>query len=108
MDPVLAKRFAKQQEKVLTGESAVDQVGSVASKEVRMDPILAIRMARQQEKELTGQSAVEEVGSMADTASLVDPMLAERLAEQQAKIDEAEGGDKAEPQIPSTEPDPEP
>jgi len=84
MDPILAARFAKQQQKLETGESAVEKVGSKASWSTTLDPVLAQRLARQNEKLQTGESAVEDIGSAHGR------QLAQRLAQQKekAKVEE--------------------
>merc|ERR1712048_733972 len=52
LDPVLSRRFARQQEKLASGESAVDHVASVASRSsVVVDSALARKLQQQREKE---------------------------------------------------------
>lgn len=94
IDPKLAARLARQQEKELTGESAVSphleesgasKSGLLGSNQV--DPKLAARLARQKEKELTGESDVSVVAQhiVVGGGQVEDPKLAARLARQKEK-----------------------
>jgi len=96
MDPRLVERLARQQAKLLTGESAVENVGSRPCAETgattapQFEPTLAARLARQQAKLETGESAVENVGAGKRNAPQFEPKLAERMARQQQKVESGE------------------
>jgi len=89
MDPVLAARMKRQQEKITTGENAVSALEASPVKTAadfqRFDPKLAQRMARQQEKTITGEDVTKDVGSNVDKIVKLDPKLAQRMARQQEK-----------------------
>merc|ERR1712048_124610 len=52
LDPVLSRRFARQQEKLVSGESAVDHVASVASwSSAVVDSALAQKLQQQRDEE---------------------------------------------------------
>merc|ERR1719414_590910 len=91
MDPVLARRLAKQQEKTTTGESAVEDVGSHASQDVKLDPVLQRRFTEQREKVRMGTGSVTDVGSAAEKIIHLDPLLQKRLQQQEQKELTGEG-----------------
>lgn len=100
LDPVLAARFAKQQQKLETGESAVDEASLKSNVAIQLDPKLAKRFAEQLEKAENGESAVSEVGSAAAPPSRIgDPRLAARLSQQKEK--ERTGDTRALDLVPS-------
>jgi len=88
MDPILARRLAKQKEKLLTGESAVENIENERRKPSQMEPELARRLAKQQAKVQTGESAIENVGSAMKTSNNLDPELIKRLERQQRRVED--------------------
>jgi hypothetical protein len=103
LDPKLAERLARQQQKIVTGDdSAIDsaRMKSTATSS-DYDPKLASRLAKQQEKVQTGQSAIDEAQMKAKGgAANYDPTLAQRFAKQQAKLET--GDDSAIANVKST------
>jgi len=87
MDPTLAEKLKKQQEKTRTGESAVENVSLGKKVETGLDPVLARRMKEQQEKTETGESAVEHCGRRSTIERKMDPILERRMKQQQEKLE---------------------
>lgn len=83
MDPVLARRLARQEEKIKTGQSELADVGRCQRVSSNMEPELARRLAKQHAKVHTGESTVKDVGSTVHSGSRLDPELTQRLVKRQ-------------------------
>eukprot|EP00927_Polykrikos_kofoidii_P080587 TRINITY_DN77493_c0_g1_i1.p1 TRINITY_DN77493_c0_g1~~TRINITY_DN77493_c0_g1_i1.p1 ORF type:complete len:214 (-),score=44.30 TRINITY_DN77493_c0_g1_i1:137-727(-) len=111
LDPVLAERLAKQARKEVTGESAVENVGSAAEVVQIVDPLLAERLAQQALKVETGESAIKEDENKGDgkRSSIIDKQLSRRLSQQLARLEgrpEPEWSDTSSeiaPEVPEVE-----
>merc|ERR550534_699969 len=91
MDPKLAERFRKQQEKEERDEELeVAEIGSAANKEKQLDPKLAARWAKQKQLEENGENVqVAEIGSACKASRDLDPKLAAAWAKQADQQEEA-------------------
>mmetsp|Transcript_66460 Transcript_66460/g.183596 ORF Transcript_66460/g.183596 Transcript_66460/m.183596 type:complete len:293 (-) Transcript_66460:449-1327(-) len=96
LDPKLQRRMERQQQKLVTGESDVKELG-MKDHRIACESELERRMAKQREKVITGVSDVGDVGSAVGNVSRVNPELAakferRRLLEAEAAA-RAAGGD---------------